>query len=164
MNLQKFAAIAGAAVTTFLLVGAATIEAVTAATGADIGPGIIAVFAGVAAGLVAAMLVSWRWATLREWHRSVLLGYAAFGLTMVFLAFLSYVNTPGVDDYLSIDRNLVIAALTAAIVAIWGGTSPSRGPRPEPGAARLQGQKTFEDRTALVVVAISVFGRRHYDW
>ncbi len=119
MNFHKFAAVAGAAVTTFLLVGAATIEAVTAATGADIGPGIIGVFAGIAAGLAAATLVSWRWPALREWHRSLLLGYAAFGLTMVGLAFLSYVNTPGVDDYLSIDRNLVIAAFTAAVVALW---------------------------------------------
>jgi hypothetical protein len=119
MNFNTFAAVAGAAVTTFLLVGAATIEAVTATTGADIGPGIIGVFAGIAAGLAAATLVSWRRPALREWHRSVLLGYAAFVLTMVLLGFLSYVNTPGVDDSLSIDRNLLIAALTAAVIVLW---------------------------------------------
>lgn len=119
MNPHKLAAVTGAAVTTFLLVGVATIEAVTAATGADIGPGIIGVFAGIMAGLVAASLVSWRWATLPEWSRSVLFGYAAFGLMMVLLAFLSYSNVPGADDYLSVERNLVIAAATAAVVAMW---------------------------------------------
>lgn len=118
MNLQKLAAVAGAAVTTFLLVGAATIELVFAGTGADVGPGIVGVFAGVAAGLVAAWLVAWRWGTVPEWGRSALLGYATFGLVMLFLAFLSYVNTPGVDELLSIELNLVIAAVVALAVAV----------------------------------------------
>ncbi|MDZ7700798.1 MAG: hypothetical protein U5J98_01330 [Halobacteriales archaeon] len=37
---------------------------------------------------------------------------------MVFLAFLSYVNTPGVDELLSIELNLVIAAVVALAVAV----------------------------------------------
>lgn len=119
MDVQKLAVTAGAAVTTFLLVGAATIAAVRAATGADIGPGIIGLFAAIAAGLVAAALGSWRWATLPEWSRSLLVGYAVFGLTLVFLAALSYVNTPGVAASLSFDRNLVIATFAAAAFAIW---------------------------------------------
>lgn len=126
MNYQKLTAIAGAAVTTFLLVGAATIEAVTAATGADIGPGIVGVFAGVAAGLIAAWLVSWRWSSVADWGRSALLGYAVFGLTIVFLAFLSYVNTPGADEYLGLQVNLVIAAVVALLVAV--GRRQLRGP------------------------------------
>lgn len=118
MNIQKLATVAGAAVTTFLLVGAATIEAVTAATGADVGPGIVGVFAGLAAGLTAAAAVSWRWSTLADRGRAVLLAYAAFGLTIVFLAALSYVNVPGADAYLGLQVNLVIAAVVAVAAAI----------------------------------------------
>ena len=118
MNLQKYVAVAGAAVTSFLLVGAATIEVVYAATQADVGPGIIGVFAGVVAGLIAATLVTWRWGAVAEWVRSTLLGYAAFGLTILFLAFLSYVNTPGVDTYLDLRTNVVIGAAVAVVVAI----------------------------------------------
>lgn len=118
MNLQKLAAVAGAAVTTFLVAAAVTIEVVFAATGADVGPGIIGVFVGVVAGLLAAWGVAWRWGVLDWTARSALLGYGAFGLTILFLAFLSYVNTPGVDEYLGIEANLVIAAVVAIATAL----------------------------------------------
>lgn len=118
MNSQKLATVVGAAVTTFLLVGAATIEAVTAATGADIGPGIVGVFAGVVAGVLAAWLVSWRWSAVADWGRSALFGYAVFGLTIVFLAFLSYANTPGVDEYLGLQVTLVIAVVVALLAVV----------------------------------------------
>lgn len=118
MNLQRAAAVAGASVTSFLLVGAAVIEVVFAATGADVGPGIVGVFAGVVAGLLAAFLVAWRWAAVPERGRSALFGYAAFGLTIVFLASLSYVNVPGADTYLSVQRNVVIGAVVALAVAV----------------------------------------------
>lgn len=117
MDLQKLVTVAGAAVTTFLVAGAATIEAVTAAVGGDIGPGIIGVFVGVVAGLLAAWAVAWRWSRLDRPGRSLLLGYGAFGLTLLFLAFLSYVNTPGVDEYLGFQANLVIAAIVAVAAA-----------------------------------------------
>lgn len=118
VNYQKLATVAGAAVTTFLLVGAVTIEAVMAAVGGDIGPGIVGVFAGVVAGLAAATAVSLRWTVLAERARTVLLAYAAFGLTIVFLAALSYVNVPGADTYLGLQVNLVIAAVVAVAAAI----------------------------------------------
>lgn len=129
MTRQKLATVAGAAVTTFLLAGATTIEAVTAAVGGDIGPGIVGVFVGVVAGLVAGWTVSWRWPRLDRRARSVLLGYGAFGLTLVFLAFLSYVNTPGVDEYLGFQANLVIAAVVAAVagVGMWQRASAPTG-------------------------------------
>ena len=126
MNLQKLATLAGTAVTTFLLAGAATIEALTAATGADVGPGIVGVFVGVIAGLAAVVLVLWRWDALDRLPRAVLLGYGAFGLTILFLAFLSYVNTPGVDEYLGFYRNLVVAAG----VAVVAGAAAARGSLP----------------------------------
>jgi hypothetical protein len=118
VNFQKLATVACAAVTTFLLVGAVTIEAVTAAVGGDIGPGIVGVFAGVVAGLAAATAVSLRWTVLAERARTVLLAYAAFGLTIVFLAALSYVNVPGADAYLGLQVNLVIASVAAIVIAV----------------------------------------------
>ena len=118
MNPQRLAAAAGAAVSTFLLVGAATIEVVFAATRADVGPGIIGVFAGVVAGLVAASLVASRWGRASPRGRSVLLGYAAFGLTVVFLASLSDVNVPGADAVLSVRRNVAIGVAVAVLVAL----------------------------------------------
>lgn len=118
---MKLTTVIGAAVTTFLVVGAATIEAVTAAVGGDIGPGIVGVFVGAVAGLAAAVAVVWRWEAIDRRGRAVLLAYAAFGLTVLFLAFLSYVNVPGVDAYLDLGRNLLIAAVVAlvAAVAVW---------------------------------------------
>lgn len=118
MNYPKLVTAAGAAVTTFLLVGAATIEALLATIGDDIGPGIVGVFVGVVAGLTVAAAVSWRWPMLGERGRTALLAYAAFGLTIVFLAFLSYVNTPGVDAYLGLQTNLVTAAAVALVAAL----------------------------------------------
>ncbi|MFB6353894.1 MAG: permease [Halobacteriales archaeon] len=117
MTLRKLAAVVGAGVTTFLVIGAATIEALTATIGGDIGPGIVGVLVGAVAGLLAVAAVQWRWSALDRRWRSALLGYAAFGLTVLFLAFLSYVNVPGVDDYLGLPLNLGIAAVVALVAA-----------------------------------------------
>jgi peptidoglycan/LPS O-acetylase OafA/YrhL len=117
VNLPKLATVTGAAVTTFLLLGAATIEVMTATVGGDIGAGIVGVFVGAVAGLLAGWVVAWRWGHLDRRARSVLLGYGSFGLTVLFLAFLSYVNTPGVDAYLGFQTNLVIAAVVALVAA-----------------------------------------------
>lgn len=119
MNYPKLVAVVGAAVTSFLVVGAVTIEAVTVVTGGDIGPGIIGVLAGVVAGSVGAWAVQWRWVALAEGWRALLLAYGSVGLTLVFLAFLSYINTPGVDEFLGFQRNLAVA-VTVAIVAAAG--------------------------------------------
>jgi uncharacterized membrane protein len=128
VNLQKLATVVGAAVTTFLLVGVVTIEAVTAAVGGDIGPGIVGVFAGVVTGLAAVVAVSWRWPSLADRARTVLLAYAAFGLTIVFLAALSYVNVPGADAYLGFEVNLVIAAVVAVAAALGRWQTRPRSP------------------------------------
>lgn len=130
MDLERLVTAVGAGVTTLLVAGAAVIEAVTAVVGGDIGPGIVGLFAGVVAGLAATAAVQWRWSTLAHRTRSALLGYAAFGLTVLFLAFLSYVNTPGVDAYLGFERNLVVAAVVAVAAGGWAwqrGRSASSG-------------------------------------
>ena len=125
MTLQKPVTVAGAAATSFLLVGAATIEIVSALVGGDIGPGIIGVFAGVVAGLAAAVLVPWRWDRLDRRARAVLLGYATFGLVVLFLASLSYLNVPGADAYLNLRLNLAIAAVVAVAAAMVAARRPT---------------------------------------
>lgn len=115
---MKLVSIAGAGATTFLLVGATTIEAVMATIGGDIGPGIIGVVVGVLAGLVAVVAVALSWDRLANREHAVLVAYASFGLTLLMLAALSYVNVPGADEYLGFERNLVIAFVVALGAAI----------------------------------------------
>lgn len=115
---MKLVSIAGAGATTFLLVGATTIEAVMATIGGDIGPGIIGVVVGVLAGLVAVVAVALSWDRLANREHAVLVAYASFGLTLLLLAALSYVNVPGADEYLGFERNLVIAFVVALGAAI----------------------------------------------
>ena len=127
MDAQRIAALAGSAVTTFLLVTAAVIEVVFGTTGADVGPGIVGVTVGALAALAAVVAVAVGWSRLDPSARWAVTGYGAFGLTIVFLAGLSYVNVPGADAYLGLSVNLVIAAAVAVVVAV-GGWQRSRGP------------------------------------
>lgn len=128
MTTRTIVAAAGSAATTFLLVGAAVIEAVTAATGADIGPGIVGVGLGALAAIVAFVLVSIRWSRLGTVEQWILLGYAAFGLSFLFLSALGYVNVPGARTTLSVPLNAAIAAVVAIAVAIAGPRLDRRAP------------------------------------
>lgn len=121
MTVQKLVPVLGAAVTTFLLAGAATIEVLTATMGGDIGPGIVGVFAGLLAGVVVGVAVASRWPRLGPRGRAVTLGYAVFGLALLFLALLSYVNLPVIAPHLSLRSNLVIAAFAAIAIGfkVW---------------------------------------------
>lgn len=120
VNPRKLAAFLGAPVTTFLLAAAITIEALTAATGADVGPGIVGVLVGALAAIAAFLLVAWRWDRLSDAARHLLAGYAAFGLAFLFLSALSYVNVPGARQYLDVPLNLGVAAVVAVAVALVG--------------------------------------------
>lgn len=120
MHIRKLGTVIGAAVTTFLVVGAATIEALTAAVGGEIGPGIVGVVAGAVAALVAAVVVVSRWDGLTRRGRCVLLGYGTFGLTLLFLAFLSYVDAGRVDENLGVGGTLSVAAVVALVTAVVG--------------------------------------------
>lgn len=117
MTPRKLATLLGTPVTTFLVVGAAVIEGLTAATGADVGPGIVGVVGGALAAIAAFLLVGWRWAGLSETARTLLLGYATLGLAFLFLSALSYVDVPGARQYLSIPLNAGIAVVVAVFVA-----------------------------------------------
>jgi len=118
MTPRHLLAALGAAATTFLLVGAVVIEVVSAATGADVGPGIVGVGVGALAAIAALALVSWRWNRLSEAAQHLVLGYAAFGLAFLLLSALSYVNVPGARTYLSVPLNAGIAAVVAVVVAL----------------------------------------------
>lgn len=118
MNPRKPIAALGAAATTFLLVGVVVIEAVAAATGADVGPGIVGVGVGALAELAALLLVGWRWDATSEPIHHVLLAYATVGLVFLFLSALSYVNVPGARTYLSVPLNVGIAVVAALVVAV----------------------------------------------
>lgn len=118
MNPRKPLAAVGSAATTFLVVGAVVIEVATAATGADVAPGIVGVAVGVLAAIAALVLVAWRWDGLGDTARNVLLGYAAFGLAFLCLSALSYVNVPGARAYLSVPLSAGISAVVAVVVAI----------------------------------------------
>lgn len=116
MTPHKLTTLLGTPATTFLLVAAAVIEAVSAATGADVGPGIVGVLVGAVAALAALVLVAWRWERLGDPARHALLGYATVGLTFLFLSALSYVNVPGARETLSVPLNAGIAVVVAVVV------------------------------------------------
>ena len=120
MTARSLVAAIGGAASTFLIVGAVVIEAVTAATGADIGPGIIGVGVGAIAAIAALVVVSIRWGHLGVTGQWLLLGYAAFGLSFLFLSALSYVNVPGARATLSVPLNAGIAAVVAVTIGIAG--------------------------------------------
>lgn len=120
MTIRSLVAAIGGAASTFLIVGAVVIEAVTAATGADIGPGIIGVGVGAIAAIAVLVVISIRWSQLGVTGQWLLLGYAAFGLSFLFLSALSYVNVPGARATLSVPLNAGIAAVVAVTIGIAG--------------------------------------------
>lgn len=118
VNARRLLTALGSAATTFLLVGAAVIEAVAAATGADVGPGIVGVGVGALAAIAALVLVAWRLEGTGPVGRALLAGYAAFGLVFLGLSMSSYVNVPGARATLSVPLNAGIAAAVAVGVAL----------------------------------------------
>lgn len=124
MNARTVALALGTAVTTFLLVGAVTIELLGA--GEAPGIGIIGVFAGLVAGLAAGVLVGVASDRIAGVPAAALLGYAAFGTTFLAIAAMSYVNVPGVDDVFTFPVRLVVSAVVAALATAYGERSVAR--------------------------------------
>lgn len=123
MDSRPLAVAIGAGVTTFLAVGAATIELV----GVDIVAGIVGVLVGALAAVVAAVLVALRGRQLGAAGQSLLVGYAAFGVTYLVLAALAYVNAPGARSVLTVRRQIAVGAVVAVVVAAvawWRGGRP----------------------------------------
>jgi hypothetical protein len=116
MNARTVAIALGSAVTTFLLVGAMTIELLGA--GEAPGIGILGVFAGLVAGLVTGGLVAVTGDRIAGLLAAVLVGYATFGVTFLAIAGMSYINVPGADDVFSFDVHLAVSAVVAVIAAL----------------------------------------------
>ncbi|MFW5896382.1 MAG: permease [archaeon] len=116
MNLRSIALGVGAAVTTFLVAGAATIELLGA--GEAPGIGIIGVFVGILAGVLPGGIVAVYAATLRGFARGVLVAYATFGVALLAIAGTSYVNVPGADAVFTVPVHLGVSILAAVVVAV----------------------------------------------
>jgi len=127
MNARTVALAIGTAVTTFLLVGAVTIELLGA--GEAPGIGILGVFVGLVAGLVAGGLVGVTGDRVAGLPAAALVGYAAFGTTFLAIAAMSYVNVPGVDDVFTFPVRLgasAVVAVVAALATAYGDQSVAR--------------------------------------
>ncbi|SFG79807.1 hypothetical protein SAMN04488063_2979 [Halopelagius inordinatus] len=107
---------AGAAVTTFLLAGAATIELLGGGEAPAVG--IIGVFVAVIAGLLAGGIVSVYADRLSRTASSVLVAYATFGVAFVAIAGMSYVNVPYVDDVFTFPVRIGVSIVVAVVVAL----------------------------------------------
>jgi hypothetical protein len=116
MNLRTLALAIGSALTTFLLVGAATIELLGA--GEAPGIGIIGVFVGFVAGTIAGGIVGGYGNRVAGVTERVLIAYATFGIVFIGLAGMRYVNVPGADDVFTFPVQIGISILGAAVLAV----------------------------------------------
>ncbi|MFW5911400.1 MAG: permease [Halolamina sp.] len=116
MNARSVALGLGTAVTTFLLVGAGTIELLGG--GEAPGIGILGVFAGLVAGVLAGGLVGVGGDRLSRVPAAAMVGYAAFGVTFLVIAGMSYVNVPGADETFTFTVHLVVSGVVAVVAAL----------------------------------------------
>jgi hypothetical protein len=121
----------GAAVTSFLLSGAATIQLLGA--GESPGTGIVGVFVGFVVGLLAGGVVSAYAERVRGLAQTLLVAYATFGVAVVLIAGTSYVNVPGANDVFTFPVHVGVSVLAAVVVALLdsrrraGDSSANRG-------------------------------------
>jgi hypothetical protein len=118
---------AAAAVTTFLLVGAVTIETLAGLYGDSPGVGILGVFAGFAGALVAGLLVVARGDRLRGVAAAALVAYGTLGSSFLAIALLQYVNVPGADAVFTFPVHLGTSVLLAVVAGALDAQRP-RGP------------------------------------
>lgn len=121
MNIRTLALGAGTAVTTFMLAGAATIELLGA--GEAPGIGILGVLVGFIAGLLAGGVVAVAADRLSRSPAALLVGYATFGVAVLAIAGMSYVNVPGADDVFTFPVHIGVSVVVAIIAALeaWQG-------------------------------------------
>lgn len=116
MNARTIVLGGGTAVTTVLFVGAATIELLGG--GEAPGIGILGVFVGLLAGLLAGGVVVVAGDRLGGLAASALVAYATFGVAVVAIAGLRYVNVPYADAVFSVPVHLGVSVLAAVVVAL----------------------------------------------
>jgi hypothetical protein len=122
---------AAAAVTTFLLVGAVTIETLGSMYGDGPGVGILGVFAGFAGAMVAGLLVVARGDRLSGDAGAALVAYGTLGSAFLAIALLQYVNVPGADELFNFPVHLGASVLLAVVAGALAAQRP-RGPEPAP--------------------------------
>ncbi len=93
------------AVTTFLLVGAATIEILSTWYGESLGIGILAGGVGVITPLFVGAVVTFTAGRLSGLRAAALVAVGAFGVAFLAIAGLSYVNVPGADEVFTFPRS-----------------------------------------------------------
>jgi hypothetical protein len=118
VNLRILALSVGAAITSFVVVGATTIELLGA--GEAPGIGIIGVFVGLVAGVIAGGLVSGYGNRIVGVTERALIGYATFGVVFVALFGMRYVNVPGADDVITFPVQIGVSLLGAAVLGALG--------------------------------------------
>ncbi|MFW6318085.1 MAG: permease [Halorubrum sp.] len=116
MNARTIALGLCAAITTFLVVGAVTIELLGA--GESPGIGIVGVFVGFVAGLLAGGITAVYADRLSGVWASVLAAYAAFGAAVLAIAGLRYVNVPFADDVFTFPVHIGASLALAVVVAV----------------------------------------------
>jgi hypothetical protein len=116
MDLRALALAIGSACTTFLLVGAATIELLGA--GEAPGIGIIGVFVGFVAAMIAGGVVGGYGNRVVGVTERALIAYATFGIVFLGLAGMRYVNVPGADDVITFPVQIGISILGAVLLAV----------------------------------------------
>jgi hypothetical protein len=133
MNIRTIALGVGAAATTFLLAGATTIQLLGA--GEAPGIGIIGVFVGLVAGLLAGATVSVYTDSLQGLAHTVLVAYATFGVAVVAIAGMSYVNISGADNVFTFPVHIGVSLLAAVVVAL---LDSRRGVRERPTNSQVE--------------------------
>lgn len=122
MNARTLILGLGTAVTTFLLVGGASIELAPAAWGDNRSVGILAVFTGFVVGMLAGGAVAYRADLVARLTQAALVGYAALGVTFLAIAVMSYVNVPGADELFTFPVQLGVSLLVAVVLAVLVGS------------------------------------------
>lgn len=121
MNTRTLLLGVGTAITTFLLAGAAAIELLGAGEAPAVG--ILGVFVGLVAGLLAGGIVGVAADRLSRLPAALLVGYAAFGVAVIAIAGMSYVNVPGADDVFTFPVHIGVSVVVAILFALvaWQG-------------------------------------------
>ena len=119
MNTRTISLGAGSAITTFFVVGVATIELLGAGEAPAIG--ILGVFAGFVGGILAGAIVAAYADRLAGLAAVVLVAYAVFGVAFLVIWGMRYVNVPGADDVFSFPVHLAVSLVVALVVALFDG-------------------------------------------
>jgi hypothetical protein len=111
MNSRRVAAALGAGVAVFLVVAVAVIELLAFEFSALVGLPV-----GLAAGAGVALLVSLRYPEFGREARAAVDAAAGFGVAVLAVQAVSYVNLAGLRSALSTDLTVVVAAVAAVVV------------------------------------------------